>query len=179
MAFDHNGVPEQYNSPAFKEERDRWYRRLEEEGFEDIETVLRVTGHPGPLLRGHSPSPGDLARGLYQPHKEDYYRWAGQHVYDMPPGPDRHIWRLHASGQSVDDIHRIVGERYGVSKNYCGAVVRRERDAMKAKGDAEMDSLGEDPSLAAAMAEDTMPDWLNWVPRGAVKDGRSKRRDRR
>lgn len=174
-----NGVPPQYDTPEFKAERDRWYARLADEGFDDIETCLRVTGHPGPLLKGRSPSPGDLARGLYQPHKEDYYRWAAQHVFEMEPGPARHVWRLHAAGLSVRDIVECLGERYDISGYFIEQTIKREREAMKARGDAEMDDPDPDETLAAAMAEDTMPAWLNWVPRGAVKDGRARRRDRR
>lgn len=166
--------------PEFVALREEWYARAAATGFQDIESFLRVTGEPGPLLAG--PSPGDLARGLYRPDKEDYYTWARHWAFSLPPTSDRHIWRLHAAGCSMATIRAAIGHRYaGVGPSRIARVISRERARMRAAADASWDTPipdDEADSIALAMAEATRPVWYTDPARGATSRGRVKRRER-
>lgn len=118
-----------YNEPGFLAERDAWYKKLEEEGFDDIEIIDKQTGQPGPMLRGMSP--GDLQRGLYKPETEEYFRCARAHVWRVRRGMRRQIWKMHAEGFSEKKIWEQLEGRYeGITFYRVREVVKTERAKM-------------------------------------------------
>lgn len=103
-----------YETDEFLAERDRWYEKLKQEGFHDIEVMDEITRQPGHLLLG--PSPGDLGRSehriQYKASSEEYYRLARQHVWTLPRGPHRHAAELHADGLSNREVVTTITTHY-------------------------------------------------------------------
>jgi hypothetical protein len=133
-----------FDDPAFLAERDKWYARLKEEGFDDIEILDGNTHHPGAMLRGVSP--GDLQRGLYKPETEEYYRCARHHVFRMKRGVGRQIWKLHSEGYAEHSIFKALEGRYpGLKLSLVKKTVKAERARMARLWDkqAEDDWLGQ------------------------------------
>lgn len=99
-----------YETDEFLDLRDAWYKRLADEGFQDIEIMDEITRQPGSLLRG--PSPGDLTRSerrvAYVLGSQDYYRLAAQHVWTLPRGPERHAVQLHADGLTDREVTETI-----------------------------------------------------------------------
>lgn len=155
-----------YERPEFLDLRDSFYKKLEEEGFYDIETNLRTTRQPGPLLRG-SPSAGDLSRNLFREDKEEYYRWARQHYHEMPDTTAKTIWYLHACGESLDSIwERLEGHYPDISRRLIGRVIKWEEEAMRQKGEAHPPA---GDSSAEALLGDLYPAGVDVQMRGSVK----------
>ena len=156
-----------YNeTPEFLALQDEWYAKLEAEGFRDIEPRQPGTCEAGLNLKGMSC--GDLARGLYQEDREDYYRWARQYAHEMPAGPARHIWRLHADGLGETVIYRALGERYGVSQGYVGRSIKETRAAMMAHHSQQFEEEEGEYTVQSLIAEAVRPAWFTVPARGSV-----------
>lgn len=119
-----------------------WDKRLAEDGFDDIEQRSKLGGQEGRLLAGSSPSSGDLRRALYNEEKEDYYRLARQHVWEMKRGPRRHVWRLHSDGVPYQKIARWLKPFYDLSERVVGRIVSEERKKMLEAVNGELDRRG-------------------------------------
>ncbi len=96
--------PKFFQSVEFRALNDEWKDKLREEGFRDIERdedslqdwSAAFTRHPE-----------------WNASKEEYYRLAGQFLYEYRfRGPNaawtRKIWELHAQGTSIRDIVKIL-----------------------------------------------------------------------
>ncbi len=96
------------NSPAFKRLRAKWYKKLKDEGFEDIESPDSELLHKwhGSLFATHYDP-------VVTPAKEEYYRRAAQelHTYPFENNLDRLIWEKHAGGLSIRDIVKLLKKR--------------------------------------------------------------------
>lgn len=85
----------------FKALQDKWYKKLEEEGFEDIEktngTLLRVD-LPDNIQKFYTRDVYDL--------KEYYYRCATHfvHSHEFINEVEKAIWELHSDGLSIRNI---------------------------------------------------------------------------
>lgn len=103
-----------YEEPEFLDLRDQWYRKLADEGFDDIEVLDEITRQPAGLLRG--PSTGDLnrseSRRAYIQGSQEYYRLARQYVWTLPRGPERHAAQLHADGLSDREVTEVIQKTY-------------------------------------------------------------------
>lgn len=119
---------EWYNDPKFLELRDEWYKKLEKDGFRDVEILDEITRQPGSLM--HGPSPGDLRRGLYKVETEEYYRLCRQHVWRIPERKRQHVWRMHAEGASVQKIFDTLGARYSLKRGTIARIIKDEEAAM-------------------------------------------------
>src|SRR5271166_5977613 len=95
------------NSKAFKELQAKWYKKLEKEGFEEIEQ------EDGNLKHWSSRVFAAKFNGVFFEDKksyyesvETYYRTAGHFLneYDFKSDKDRLIWELHSEGFSVREI---------------------------------------------------------------------------
>jgi hypothetical protein len=155
-----------YETEEFVRLQDEYYAKLEDEGFRDIEPRIKGTSIPGPNLSGMSA--GDLARGLYRPDAEDYYRWCRQHTHTMARGVDRHVWRLHADGTPKAQIVRALGRRYGLSRGAVEKIIRREEEAMRSRMTEEHDGTPEHTGVVIVLAEAVRPPWYTFPSRGAV-----------
>lgn len=108
--------------------RRKYYEKLKEEGFEDIEITDWSTGDSGNLLRGFGHM--DAIR-RYTPDKERYYQLARQMIHTLKarraPKEERKVWELHAEGVSF----RAIERRLGISRNRVSKIVKRiEREML-------------------------------------------------
>jgi hypothetical protein len=97
-----------YDSAKFKKLKERWYKKLSDAGFEDVE-------YDENHLREYDSS---ITR-RYDVHqigpKAEYYRLAGQFFYDhkFDTARDKSIWDLHSQGLSVTAIaHKLKHKGY-------------------------------------------------------------------
>ena len=88
------------NSKEFKELKAKWYKKLEEKGFNDIEQDEEhlKAWHSHYFRERYSPSRFEA--------KQEYYRAASKffHDYKFENPTDKSIWRLHVEGLSSRDI---------------------------------------------------------------------------
>lgn len=108
-----------YEQKSFLAERKKWYAKLKEEGFEDIELINWHDGSAWERMDGVSQA--DICN-TYTPEKERYYQLAKQFYWEMPAigrkdwtskkprvkrwPRVRKVWKLHAEGLSVREIGR-------------------------------------------------------------------------
>lgn len=92
-----------YDSEKFKKLQEKWYDKLDREGFKDVET--NVDGklflrefHSSYFQRKYSP--------LRFRFKQQYYQNATRftHIYEFTSDRDRLMWIAHADGVSVRKI---------------------------------------------------------------------------
>lgn len=82
----------------------KWYKKLEKEGFKDIEDA-----------KGNLKSYASSFQYKYKPDvfqsKQRYFELAAQLVHSgyIPNGRELYIWRLHAEGKKVTEISRRLG----------------------------------------------------------------------
>jgi hypothetical protein len=163
-----------YERPEFLDLRDKWYKKLERAGFEDIETNLRTTRQPGPLLKGVSA--GDLARRLYRQDKEDYYRWARHHLHEMKTNTRRQriarrVWELHSEGESQVKILQKLKKTYPeLRTKHVVAVIQEQMALMTEKSEEEVQVTPEQEALLA-VAEHIYPPGIAFKTRGSQKRG--------
>lgn len=94
-------------SPAFKALQAKWYDKLATKGFEDIEErnspreMLKCWHNTWFQARG---TPDQIAK------QAQYYQMATDmlNTYEFATKLDRKIWELHANGNSVREIAKIV-----------------------------------------------------------------------
>lgn len=127
-----------YETAEFRQQQNEWYQKLKDAGFRELE-VRGKGGRDTGLLNGVSP--GDLARGLYDPAIERYYALCRAHVHRMErrlwanssrPGSgelahDLAIWSLHSEGLRPPAISRHLG----LPRARIVAVVKREEVMMR------------------------------------------------
>lgn len=101
--------------------RDEWYKKLKEQGFEDIEDI----NSPREMLKTwHS---RDFARRFNEDRfsaKQEYFL-AAVHLlerFKFETALDKEIWTLHADGKSLREIAAITQR---VSKDGALKVIRR------------------------------------------------------
>jgi hypothetical protein len=103
-----------YNSKEFKKLQSKWYKKLADAGFEDIEQ------EDGNLKRWAS----SVFKSRYDPTlfaaKEEYYRLAGQFLHDhvFDTRVEKMIWERHTAGISQEDIHLQLKAR-GIKIGHC------------------------------------------------------------
>lgn len=104
----------------FKQLKDTWYKKLKDDGFEDIEQNEEN-------LKDYSSHFFEL-RGEQHPvrreAKEEYYRLVGKFLYDheFPNKFQKNVWRLHSDGETVRNIAVIMTKRG--KKTYASKVER-------------------------------------------------------
>lgn len=143
-----------YESRDFLKLRREWYKKLKDEGFDDIEYTNWQDGSSGNLLGGQGvkswadmsgvrlgddvirlsdkDKPKDRVEGTIQrvQAQQRYYELAGQFVWDLEERgiPEEHleIWRQHADGVSNWEIHR----RMGLDRHRIGNIIHKYADLM-------------------------------------------------
>lgn len=91
-------------SSEFKKLKAKWYKKLKENGFDDIE-------QDEDNLKVWSFKLFTVQRNLTLfSAKEEYYRWAGQFLHEHPFTNefDKEVWSLHAEGQSNEKITKLL-----------------------------------------------------------------------
>lgn len=116
-----------YESREFLKLRRKYYEKLKDDGFTDIEITDWSTGESGNLLRGFGHM--DAVR-RWTPDKERYYQLARQKAHKLRSRKyskeDRKVWRLHAEGESFRGIER----RTGVPRGRVSRIVKRIAEEM-------------------------------------------------
>lgn len=105
------------SKPNLQQLQQKWYRKLEEQGFKDIEdTQGRLKTWTGHALHDEfaEPLPEHHRKESSKIHKtsqQEYYRLVGQFLFDkeFPNKEYRKVWQLHAEGKSYKEIAGIVG----------------------------------------------------------------------
>lgn len=115
----------------YAELRAHWYRRLRESGFRDIEAC-----DPERNRLAYAIALGPAVRQA----NAEYYALAAEYLAtaEFPTALEQAIWELHADGQTVREIARVVGcTRMYVQRR----VARHRREALSGKGTSG-DALG-------------------------------------
>lgn len=95
----------QFQTKEFKALQARWNKKLEDEGFQDIET-------PDGRLKGISHA--DFFKAHYNQidaqAKQEYYRCAGYFLYEykFKNQLERKIWELHVEGIGIREIVKVL-----------------------------------------------------------------------
>jgi hypothetical protein len=96
------------NSKEFKQLQQNWYKKLKDDGFEDIESdedSLKQWAS-SELVRTYDP--------IIFSAKEDYYRLAGQFYHDHKflSEMEKLIWSFHKDGIPFDRVHALIKKEY-------------------------------------------------------------------
>lgn len=132
------------DTDEYRELRDEWYDRLEDEGFKDIEFIDRRHGGPGDYLRGVSA--GDLRRNSRRianvRETLAYYEACRARVHDLPPGLERGVWRMYAEGATKVELYAAY-DRLGVTRAEIDRIVARGHEEVlrSAKEDDDVEGL--------------------------------------
>jgi hypothetical protein len=92
------------NSKQFKLLQDKWYKKLEKEGFDDIEKLDHIKFQ----------SEGAMFYSFYGHEKfkakEEYYQLAGKflHDYNFKNDIEKEIWRLYSEGFTIRQISTFL-----------------------------------------------------------------------
>ena len=91
-----------YEKPSFKEAEAQWYKKLKDEGFQDIEDTSRDDRPLKVWDRSYFLKLDDLSFAA----KQSYYRQASNFLeqHDFKNEVQRRIWELHTEGISRRDI---------------------------------------------------------------------------
>jgi hypothetical protein len=120
-----------YTTKEFQAQREEWYAKLAEEGFQDLEMHNPRTGEPSRnLLKGLSASVlGRRTDRRGDDGAEEYYRLARQHVHRLR-GPARGVWALYSEGWEPRRIYEMLKGRMPITFRQIEAIVRDEEAAM-------------------------------------------------
>ncbi len=112
-------------SKDFQALQKTWYKKLKQEGFEDIE---QADGHlklwSAYYFRSKYKTDGDV---LFQQAKEEYYRLARQFLHEKSFEDIRtkRIWELHSEGMSIRNIVKVLKQEGHVAyKNIVHPIVK-------------------------------------------------------
>lgn len=116
-----------YHSREFCKLRDEWYRKLEAEGFYDIETTIEEINLSDTLLeKGDYNIRKQLTLAL-KSHKPDFYQMCERYLEDGTFNTIEHrVWELHIQGVPQKKIAEEVRKTYEQVRS----IVRRTRKAM-------------------------------------------------
>lgn len=100
-----------FSNKAFLAERWKWYKKLEQEGFQDIEYFSRKTGEALPLMDGMGPI--DLKKNYekFGNSKSIYYTAAEAHASNVEEtygyySEQAKVWRIHVRGFGSNTVSR-------------------------------------------------------------------------
>lgn len=122
-----------FSSPAFKKLQAKYYARLKDVGFRDIENKH------GDLIDHQSVIDFGQRIGFRSElidNIRDYFTWASSMVWHgrFENKRDRRIWALHAEGKSYREIADIVP----LSQQWIGRSIKRIRESLRRQnGDSE------------------------------------------
>lgn len=106
----------------FKKLQDKWYKKLKDSGFEDIEQdeqrlkrwdsmyfITRHTSFVGNSAKQVAGSHRKLSTDQFKSQQE-YYQLAGVflHNHQFKDSKERTIWELHSEGYPTSDIYKVM-----------------------------------------------------------------------
>lgn len=102
-----------YETPEFLRTQKKWYAKLKDEGFQDIEATKST--------RGVTRSGDDSRTVLPQASVSEYYRLARAflHDYTFKDNKHWHMWLLHSEGLSI----RMIAEKLGSDRTTVHEVI--------------------------------------------------------
>lgn len=134
-----NLLSEWHESEELKALQKKWYHKLKESGFEDIEDTnskreYLKSWHSNYFYRTYTPETFSF--------KEEYYRRASQFLFEyhflwfegssLINFCEREIWRLHSEGQGVRQIALQLQERgWKMNKDQVNRAIKRLVEVMK------------------------------------------------
>lgn len=129
-----------FSTKKFKALRDEWYKKLEQEGFDDIESNYKSEkgSREHQLLHVWESlyfKQSAVAQRFYA--TETYYTLCRQfsHEYPFQNSLDQKVWELHSEGSSLREIAKnLKAEGYLVNKDKVNEIVRQLVNIMKSKG---------------------------------------------
>jgi hypothetical protein len=91
-------------SKEFKALQSKWYRKLEKEGFEDVEDGEKY------LKQYHSHYFQDHYKVNGFTSKQRYFQLASHFLHDhqFPSKTDRKIWEMHSEGATLIEIQQVT-----------------------------------------------------------------------
>ena len=116
---------------SFRALQQKWYKKLEQSGFKDIEDEKgRLKVYSGIGLSEDLPLPvsrTDYSSKLYKESQAEYYRLAGQYLYDkkFKSPRDKQVWALHTQGLSFT----VISEKLGLTRDSVKYRIRKMRIA--------------------------------------------------
>jgi hypothetical protein len=117
-----------FDTDAFKKLQAAWYKKLAKEDFPEAEQP------DGNLKEWTSTLAKARYRPVYWEAKEEYYRLAGQFLYEHPfkSKLEECIWELHAEGISVTNITSILKtKRYKITREKVSKLLKALVETMK------------------------------------------------
>jgi hypothetical protein len=95
----------QFKTPQFEALRGKWYKKLKQSGFEDIEHQDMLKRWDGHIFARYDPYSSSM--------KQEYFRLAGIFLneHEFASKTDRDIWSLHSEGATLDEISAKVKRR--------------------------------------------------------------------
>ncbi len=118
------------NSKEFKKLQAKWYKKLKNSGFEDIEDTK------GYLKEWSSKYLKKSNGGVKAKAKEEYYRLTGQFLYDhkFESPLEKRIWRMHAEGMSGESITAILkAKKVNIYHNKVKRIIKNLANLMVTK----------------------------------------------
>lgn len=130
-----NWTPECFSTSEFITERDIWYKKLEEEGFNDIEAFLPGTRTDFPNLKTTSWSAGRALLKALRNGKSAYFYLATHYLTNgrFKSKTERAIWTRHIDGNTINEImnYRRNKNHKKISKDTIKRTIRRIAVRMK------------------------------------------------
>lgn len=102
-------MPNPFKTEKFKNLQSKWYKKLANSKFKDIETA------DGQLREFHYRIPL-IADPIKARAKEEYYRLAGQFLHDhaFASKTEAYIWELHSQAISIRNIVKRLRNKKGI-----------------------------------------------------------------
>lgn len=136
-----------YQDPKFLKLRQKWYRKLEKDGFEDQEIIDWSTGESGNLLQGITTAQVVRFGKDRAEERMEYYRLAEQyrnHLEETRKYGQRNwklkAWRLHSEGMSAMQIQKETG----VHRSKVSKFIKEEEQVMYAWNRETRENYAED-----------------------------------
>lgn len=123
-----------YNSKKFKQLQAKWYKKLKDNNFEDIEEIHKGEFKIKKYHSYHFVQRFLRRNGFSLESKQEYYELCLEflHVYSFESLIERRIWEAHAQGASLQEISdSIKGSERGYRKTHVYNIVRRLIGIMK------------------------------------------------
>ena len=124
----------QFKTKEFQELQTKWYKKLQQKGFNDIERTDKIGKAAGRLKTDALENVSHSYSAHQFSIKEEYYRLAGQflHEHKFKTQVEKKIWELHSEGVSVRNIIKKLRHR-GVTayKDLVHGTIKRLAKEMK------------------------------------------------
>lgn len=119
------------HNKEFLELQAKWYKKLEQSGFSDIEQNDDNPGKVGGNLKTWSGSfMANMEKTSFE-DKQRYFELAGQflHEYKFEDSSEKRVWELHSQGLSIREIARAIKKK-SLAKDSVFRIIKKLKDLM-------------------------------------------------